>query len=118
MPATQRRAGSRRRVSSLQKGFAPALTQFCEDRGIDLESDGKPASLEDALDTSRHYHVVVGVGVDPAERMGDIPFRTVILEWDLEEDGITSTSPAEDAYRALVYRVRDLMNTLGIRDHE
>ena len=100
------------------KGFAPALTQFCEDRGIDLESDGKPASLEDALDTSRHYHVVVGVGVDPAERMGDIPFRTVILEWDLEEDGITSTSPAEDAYRALVYRVRDLMNTLGIRDHE
>ncbi|NNM34488.1 MAG: hypothetical protein HKO53_15525, partial [Gemmatimonadetes bacterium] len=75
-------------------------------------------SLEEALDTSRHYHVIVGIGVDPAKRMEHVPFRTVILVWDLGEDGITPTSTAEDAYRALVYRVRDLMTTLGVRDHE
>lgn len=98
--------------------FAPALSQFCEDRGMSLETSEAPASLEEALDTSRHYHVIVGVGVDPAKRMENVPFRTVILEWDLGEDGITPTSTAEDAYRALGYRVRDLMTTLGVRDHE
>ena len=99
------------------EAFAPALSQFCQDRGIALETGDRPGSLEDALDTSRHYHVVVGLGVDPAEPMGDVPFRTVILQWDLGEDGITPTSTAEEAYRVLVHRVRDLMTTLGIRDH-
>ena len=98
--------------------FAPALSQFCQDRGIALETGEAPASLEQALDRSRHYHVVVGLGVDPAEQMENVPFRTVILEWQLEEDGVTPTSTAEETYRVLVHRIRDLMATLGIRDHE
>ncbi len=98
--------------------FAPALNRFCQDRGITLETAEAPSSLHEAMDTSRHYHVVVGLGVDPAASIERVPSRTVILEWDLAEDGITPDSTVEDAYRVLVYRIRDLMSTLGIRDLE
>ena len=98
--------------------FAKALNQFCQDRGLALATGDVPRSLEDALDQSRHYHVVVGLGVDPAKAMEHVPLRTVILMWDLAEDGITADSTAEEAYRALVHRIRDLMSTLGVRENQ
>lgn len=96
--------------------FAKALSQFLQERGIALAAGDKPASVAEAVDRSRHYHVIVGLGVDPTNAMGHVPFRTVVLEWDLGEDGIVADSTAEEAYRALVHRIRDLMSTLGVRD--
>lgn len=96
--------------------YSENLEAFCRDRGIPLPADDAPRSFDDALDTDRHYHVIVGLGVDPADSMEEIPFRTVILDWDLEKDGVTEDSPPEEAYRALVFRIRQLMETLGVRD--
>ena len=64
-----------------------------------------------------HYHVVVGLGLDPSPHF-DVPYRTAVLQWDLAEDGVTGETAVADAYRALVDRARRLMTTLGVRDDE
>ena len=79
--------------------------------------DDAPRSFDDALDVARHYHVVVGLGVDPSRHF-EVPYRTAVLQWDLEDDGVTAETDADVLYRALMVRVRDLMTTLGVRDEE
>jgi len=97
--------------------FDPKLLAFCRRRGIVLPSGDAPRSLDDALDVARHYHVVVGIGLDPSPHF-DVPYRTAVLQWDLAEDGVSADSQAEELYRALMVRLRGLMKTLGVRDDE
>ncbi len=97
--------------------FDPRLGDFCRRRGIALPEDDAPRSFEDALDVGPHYHVVVGIGVDPSRHFV-VPYPTATLQWDLTEDGVDGESEAEELYRALMVRVRGLMTTLGVRDSE
>ena len=97
--------------------FDPRLLAFCRRRGIVPPVDDAPRSFKDALDVPRHYHVIVGLGVDPSRHF-DVPYRTAVLQWDLEEDGVTGGTGADELYRTLMVRVRDLMTTLGVRDEE
>ena len=97
--------------------FDPKLLEFLRRRGIVLPTDDEPLSFDDALDVARHYHVVVGIGVDPSKHF-DVPYRSAALQWDLEERGINADSEAELVYRELMDRIRDLMTTLGVRDDE
>lgn len=99
------------------ESFDPGLLAFCRRRGIALPAGDAPRSLGDALDVPRHYHVVVGLGVDPYRHF-EVPYRTAVLQWDLEEDGVTADTGADDLYLALMVRIRDLMTTLGVRDEE
>lgn len=93
------------------------LMTFCRQRGIMLPEGDSPRSFDEALDVGPHYHVVVGIGVDPSAHF-DVPYRTAVLNWDPDEDGITAESDVDDLYRALMVRVRGLMTTLGVRDDE
>lgn len=95
--------------------FDPRLLDFCRRRGVALPDGDAPRSFAEALDVGPHYHVVVGLGVDPSRHF-DVPYRTAVLQWDLAEDGITTESAVEDVYRTLMDRVRGLMATLGVRD--
>lgn len=97
--------------------FDPRLVDFCRRRGIALPAGDEPRSLTEALDVGPHYHVVVGVGLDPSADF-DVPYRTAVLQWDLDEDGVTPETRIEDLYRTLMDRVRGLMATLGVRDDE
>ena len=97
--------------------FDGRLVDFCQRRGITLSEGDAPRSFREALDVGPHYHVVVGIGVDPSRHF-DVPYRTAILQWDLDEDGVTADSAVEDLYRSLMVRVRGLMTTLGVRDDE
>jgi len=97
--------------------FDPKLLAFCRRRGIVLPSDDAPRSFDDALDVARHYHVVVGLDVDPSRHF-EVPYRTAVLQWDLGEEGVTPDTGAAELYRTLMVRVRDLMTTLGVRDEE
>ena len=97
--------------------FDPRLLAFCKERGMALPADDAPRSFDDALDVGPHYHVVVGLGLDPARHF-DVPWRTAVLQWDLEEEGADAETGAEDLYRMLMDRIRDLMTTLGVRDDE
>ena len=97
--------------------YDPRLLAFCRRRGIVLPADDGPRSFDDALDVARHYHVIVGMGLDPSRHF-DVPYRTAVLQWDLEEDGVTAATEPEDLYRKLMVWIRDLMTTLGVRDDE
>ncbi len=97
--------------------FASKLMAFLGRRGIPLPDDDRPRSFEEAVDVGPHYHVIVGIGVDPPPHF-DTPYRTVVLRWDLDEDGVTAESKMRELYRTLMVRVRGLMTTLGVRDDE
>ncbi|MDE2803944.1 MAG: hypothetical protein OXN18_02240 [Gemmatimonadota bacterium] len=97
--------------------FAPALRRFCRRRGMVLPADDAPRNFADALDSSRHYHVIVGLGVDPTNHCS-VPYRTAALQWDLDQDATGGDSSAEELYRELMRRIRGLMTTLGVRDDE
>ena len=95
--------------------FGPELLAFCRRRGIVLPADDAPRSFDEALDVARHYHVVVGLGLDPSRHF-DVPYNTAVLQWDLDEDGVDADTSANELYRVLMVRVRGLMTTLGVRD--
>jgi len=108
----------------LSSGIDPAaafdrgFVEFLADRGVEI--DGKPIQLEEALEKmSRHYHIVVGIGVNPSKHMDDIPFRTVVLEWDDAEireaaSGLDGRERYQAMYREVAQNVTNLMETLGL----
>ena len=97
--------------------FDSRLLAFCRRRGIILPEGDAPRSFDEALDVGPHYHVIVGLGVDPSRHF-DVPYRTAVLQWDLEEDGVTAETKAAGLYRILMVRIQGLMTTLGVRDDE
>ena len=97
--------------------FDERLPAFCRRRGVALPEGDSPRSFDEALDVGPHYHVVVGIGLDPSLHF-DVPYRTAVLQWDLSEDGVAADSRVEELYRALMVRLRGLMKTLGVRDDE
>ena len=122
--------------------FDPRLLEFCRRRGVAVPGEA-PRSFHDALDVGPHYHVIVGLDIDPSSHF-DVPVRTAVLSWDLAEpgdgaddeaarDGVAAAAdgkvtaehaaadgdaPADALYRRLMARIRDLMTTLGVRDEE
>lgn len=98
--------------------FDAEFLEFLRGRGVDVE--GTPLTIEDALEkANRHYHIIVGIGVSPSRYIDDIPFRTVVLEWDgaeLHEEvaGLQGRERIQGLYRAIASRVGNLMGTLGL----
>ena len=86
------------------------VAAFMEDFGCDL-SRHYPKQLETSAEALTAFHVIVGIGVDPAEVLEKTPFKTVLLEWEglacpVDKDG------AERSSRTLVHRINELMETL------
>ena len=100
------------------QAFDAGFAEFLEGRGIDLK--GTPLLLEDVLENAgRHFHIVVGIGVDPATEMDHVPFRTVVLQWDENEireraAGLEGRARYQALYRGVSERVTELMETLGL----
>ena len=97
--------------------FDPRLLDFCRRRGIGLTADDEPRSFDEALDVGPHYHVIVGLGVDPSRHF-DVPYRTAVLQWDLGEDGGSAEMDLDKLYREIMVRIRGLMTTMGVLDDE
>ena len=97
--------------------FDDRLVAFCRRRGVAFAPGDAPRSLDEALDVGPHYHVIVGIGVDPSLHF-DVPHRTAVLRWDLGEDGIGADADVENLHRVLMARIAGLMATLGVRDDE
>ena len=97
--------------------FDSRLLAFCRRRGITMPDGDVPRSFDAALDVGPHYHVIVGLGLDPSPHF-EVPVRTAALQWDLEDDGVTDEMGAAELYRILMVRIRGLMTTLGVRDDE
>lgn len=103
-------------------GWAPAealnphYQHFMEDRGLDAE-ECVPSPLQGLLKGLAEYHVVVSLGGDLRPHTGAIPFRTVVLEWDLAPDleGLDAERTREllaQTQKDLGARIRNLMELL------
>ncbi len=86
------------------------VAEFMGGLGCDL-SRHQPTQLETSPEALTSFHVVVGIGLEPAEILEETPFHTVLLEWE----GLPCPMTAEEAERTsrtLLHRIDGLMETL------
>lgn len=108
----------------LSCGISPAetfdrgLVEFLASRGVDVE--GHPSGLTEVLDrAAEHFHIIVGIGVDPADTMDHVPFRTVVIHWDAQPlqaagAGLEGRERYQALSRAVADEVTGLVETLGL----
>ena len=84
----------------------PAYARFAQSVGIDL-AHAWPTPLSTLRDQLDDYQLVVGIGKDARERIGKVPFHTVVLVWTLDVQ-----SGPEAVYRQLTPQIRELMERL------
>jgi phosphate transport system protein len=91
----------------------PACESFMGRNGLDLDRL-VPSSLDEVRDRLGDYHVIVGLEAGAAQAVGEIPFHTTLVEWDVEPfpaevDAERQQAALTEAFRDLNGRVRDLM---------
>ena len=101
-------------------GWAPAATiepraqVFMEQRGLDTAGlTPEPPIHEDLAD----YHVIVSFGGDVRPHLPEIPFHTVVLEWDLgpgphDMDQERAEGLIEEMYKKIADELQRLIETL------
>ncbi len=100
------------------EAYDPGLHEFVESRGVEV--DGAPMALEERIDgAQRHYHVVAGIDLDPAVYIEHVPFRTVVLRWDIADAvGRAAAVEGRERYailhRAVADEVTGLLEELGL----
>ncbi len=86
------------------------VVAFMDEHGFDL-SKNRPKQLETSHDMVSEFHVIVGLGTNPEQHIKNVPFHTVLLEWDVA-DCPQNVDQAGEVYRDLAQRIRELMETL------
>jgi phosphate transport system protein len=94
----------------------PELLPFLEAHGLSVEALG-PKAVPDLMAEPRHFHVVIGLDEQAKEMIGEIPYKSVFLNWDLgpcpfSENDPEATERLEGIYREIASRLRDLMAVL------
>jgi phosphate transport system protein len=92
--------------------LAPALIEFMDAKSVDMRR-AAPTPLTQITDAAEHYNVIVLVTPNGRAHIGDVPYRTTVVEWPIEDDGGTTPEALERLYQDVVVRVRDLMTTLA-----
>ncbi len=99
-------------ADALDAGFVA----FMNRHGHAVEDD-EPRSVAQASDDIGEAHVLVGLGLDPRERMSDIAYHTVALTWEVPEisadlDRDRTDALLEESYKRIAASVEELMTTL------
>jgi phosphate transport system protein len=94
----------------------PELEPFLEGHGLNVE-DRIPKRVPDLLREPKHYHVVIGLDEQALEMIGELPYKTVFLNWDLgpcpfSEEDPDAEKTFEAMYRVIAGQMRDLMEVL------
>ena len=89
-----------------------ALSDFLDAKGIDVKGL-RPSSLESALREPLHFHVIVSLAPEGRARLLDAPFRSVILDWQIEEGPGMDGEALERLYREITVKVQELITTLA-----
>jgi len=93
-------------------GIDPELLEFMDGRGIDLR-DAVPKKLHQVSSLPEHFHVIVSFSPGPREHLGELPYRTTLLEWKTGIGAGTDSETLEKLFQDVAVRVRDLMTTLA-----
>ena len=83
----------------------PGCVDFMERHGLDTRGI-EPSALDPRHATLARYDIIVSLEPGFRDQIQELPFTTVLLEWDL-----TKTSP-EETYKEVGHRIRELMETL------
>jgi len=94
----------------------PELTPFLEGHGLSV-ADPSPKRVPDFMAEPKHFHVVIGLDAKALEMIGELPYKTVFLNWDLGPCPFSEQDPnAEETfqtmYRVIAGQMRDLMEVL------
>ena len=73
--------------------------------------------VPDLMSEPKHYHVVIGLDDKAREMIGELPYKTVFLNWNLGPCPFTDEDPEaiktfEAMYRVISGQMRDLMEVL------
>lgn len=90
----------------------PELIEFMDAHGVDLR-DAVPKKLQSVSNAPEHFHVIVSFSPGARGHLGEIPYRTTLLEWTIGAGPGTDAGTLEALYQDLAVRVRDLMTTLA-----
>ncbi|HVR29359.1 MAG TPA: phosphate signaling complex protein PhoU [Thermoanaerobaculia bacterium] len=93
--------------------LAPDLLQFVEQHGLDFAGT-RPKDIGDLRDLLADFDVVVSLEGDPRPRLGEIPFHTVVLEWDVGG----RTGPLDEVARRIAAELHALVELLRGEDAE
>lgn len=93
-----------------------ALAPYLQEKGLDLPNL-VPSPLPTTRDELDDYHVIIGLGARGREHLAKLPFRTILLDWDIfapegPPAGAPSGEDLERVSRNLRQRLADLMETL------
>lgn len=94
----------------------PRCLVFMDKHGLDT-TGLEPARLQPTHEELSDYHVIVSLGGDVRLHLPEIPYHTVVLEWDAGPDlqGVDQERAQEmlsEAYKRIAGEVRRLMETL------
>jgi hypothetical protein len=93
--------------------LADDLSELGERRGLDV-GDARPRALDDLRSGLADFDLIVSLEGDPRPHLGEVPFHTVVLEWDAENHG----APIDDVARAIAAQLQQLIELLRGDDAE
>ncbi len=93
----------------------PGVANFMQSKSFDLEGMG-PKRLVTVHDDLEEWYVVVSLEPGAREQIPEVPYHTLLLEWDPgvgpDEAGQWSEEALEEAFRTLSVKIGELMETL------
>ena len=97
-------------------GIRPEILPFLAEHGLSA-GDPNPKSVPDLMSEPKHFHVVIGLDAKAREMVGELPYKTVFLNWDLgpcpfSELDSDPIQVLETMYRVIAGQMRDLMEVL------
>jgi phosphate transport system protein len=97
-------------------GLDPDFVAFMARHGHDI-SGVRPKKLDPGYEALRDYHVIVALECGAEERIPELPYATVLLDWSEEIQAVGRKGELEDNHREQIYKllapkIRDLMETL------
>ena len=97
-------------------GIRPETLPFFEEHGFD-HGGLQPKRVPDLMAEPKHFHVIIGLDEKAGEALGELPYKSVFLNWELGPCPSGESDPdamkrLEGIYREITTRMRDLMETL------
>lgn len=91
----------------------PEAVAFLEGHGLPIEGV-HPKRLPELMAEPRHFHIIIGLDPESREKVGELPYKTMFLNWDVgpcpfSDEGLNS---ADELYREIASRLRELMQLL------